>query len=215
MIEAIINPIFEFFIGPYSSYSNLDISLEGTAVILGVLSVWYAKKSNVLVYPTGMISTAIYVYLLLIAGLVGDFLINVYYFMMSVYGWYFWTQKREEKIKHPIKKISLEEKKWSLFLFITAIIIVMGIYLHFDKWNDWTAPVDSFTTAIFFVGMWLMARKKIEHWIFWIIGDIISIPLYLYKGMGLTSIQYIIFTIIAIFGYLEWKKSYNNSKQIA
>ena len=91
----------------------------------------------------------------------------------------------------------------------------MGIYLHFDKWNDWTAPVDSFTTAIFFVGMWLMARKKIEHWIFWIIGDIISIPLYLYKGMGLTSIQYIIFTIIAIFGYLEWKKSYNNSKQIA
>ena len=215
MIEAIINPIFEFFIGPYSNHSNLDISLESTAVILGVLSVWYAKKDNILVYPTGMISTAIYVYLLLIAGLVGDFLINAYYFMMSVYGWYFWTQKREGKITHPIKKISSKEKQWSLFLFITTIIIVTGIYFLFDKWNDWTAPVDTFTTAIFFVGFWLMARKKIEHWIFWIIGDIISIPLYLYKGMGLTSIQYVIFTLIAIFGYLEWKKSYNNSKQIA
>ena len=87
--------------------------------------------------------------------------------------------------------------------------------MYFDKWTDWTAPVDSFTTALFFVGMWLMARRKIEHWIFWIVGDVISVPLYLYKGLGLTSIQYLIFTFIAILGYIQWKKAYNKELQTA
>jgi len=85
----------------------------------------------------------------------------------------------------------------------------------FYKWKDLSSPLVTFSTALFFVGMWLMARKKIEHWIFWIVGDIISIPLYLFKELGLTSLQYIIFTIIAIFGYIQWKKILNNSKPIA
>ena len=208
-----MNPIFDFFIAPYKEYSITDISLEGIAVVIGLLSVWFAKKDKIGVYPTGMISTAIYVYLLLKAGLMGDFLINAYYFIMSIYGWIFWTQQKEGVVLHQIDRMNRSEKKWSVFLFILSMLFVGGVYGLLGKWNSWTAPVDTFTTALFFVGMWLMARRKIAHWIFWIVGDVISIPLYLYKGLALTSFQYLIFTIIAIFGFIEWKKVYNSNRQ--
>ena len=208
-----MNPIFDFFIAPYKEYSITDISLEGIAVVMGLLSVWFAKKDKIGVYPTGMISTAIYVYLLLKAGLMGDFLINAYYFIMSIYGWIFWTQQKEGVVLHQIDRMNRSEKKWSVFLFILSMLFVGGVYGLLGKWNSWTAPVDTFTTALFFVGMWLMSRRKIAHWIFWIVGDVISIPLYLYKGLTLTSFQYLIFTIIAIFGFIEWKKVYNSNRQ--
>ena len=208
-----MNPIFDFFIAPYKEYSITDISLEGIAVVMGLLSVWFAKKDKIGVYPTGMISTAIYVYLLLKAGLMGDFLINAYYFIMSIYGWIFWTQQKEGVVLHQIDRMNRSEKKWSVFLFILSMLFVGGVYGLLGKWNSWTAPVDTFTTALFFVGMWLMAMRKIAHWIFWIVGDVISIPLYLYKGLALTSFQYLIFTIIAIFGFIEWKKVYNSNRQ--
>ena len=208
-----MNPIFDFFIAPYKEYSITDISLEGIAVVMGLLSVWFAKKDKIEVYPTGMISTAIYVYLLLKAGLMGDFLINAYYFIMSIYGWIFWTQQKEGVVLHQIDRMNRSEKKWSVFLFILSMLFVGGVYGLLGKWKSWTAPVDTFTTALFFVGMWLMARRKIAHWIFWIVGDVISIPLYLYKGLALTSFQYLIFTIIAIFGFIEWKKVYNSNRQ--
>ena len=208
-----MNPIFDFFIAPYKEYSITDISLEGIEVVMGFLSVWFAKKDKIEVYPTGMISTAIYVYLLLKAGLMGDFLINAYYFIMSIYGWIFWTQQKEGVVLHQIDRMNRSEKKWSVFLFILSMLFVGGVYGLLGKWNSWTAPVDTFTTALFFVGMWLMARRKIAHWIFWIVGDVISIPLYLYKGLALTSFQYLIFTIIAIFGFIEWKKVYNSNRQ--
>ncbi|MDB4269093.1 nicotinamide riboside transporter PnuC [Flavobacteriaceae bacterium] len=210
-----MNPIFDFLIAPYENYSLLHITLELVAVVLGLVSVWFAKQDNILVYPSGMISTGIFVYLLLQAGLIGDFMINAYYFIMSIYGWYFWTRRKEGKIEHPIARMNSKEKRVWFILFMIILLFVGGIYILFDKWKDWSAPPDTFTTALFFVGMWLMARKKIEHWIFWIVGDIISIPLYLFKELGLTSLQYIIFTIIAIFGYIQWKKILNNSKPIA
>lgn len=208
-----MSPIFDFFVDPYNTYSTLDILLEGVAVITGLLSVWFAKQDKVWVYPTGMVSTAIYVYLLLKAGLLGDFLINAYYFAMSIYGWKFWTQQKEGVTVHQIGKVSSLEKKWSFFLFVLSLLFVGGLYTILGRWASWTAPIDTFTTALFFVGMWLMARRKIAHWIYWIIGDLISIPLYLYKGLVLTSFQYLIFTLIAIFGYIKWKKVYNNRIQ--
>jgi len=198
--------IFEYLVDPYMGYEIGDIFLEIVAVVMGLASVYFAKKDHLWVYPTGMISTAIYVYLLVQAGLVGDVLINAYYFIMSVYGWFYWTQKKEGITVHAIASINLRETLMSVFLFIGSIVGVGLLYVFFDKANDWTAPVDTLTTSLFFVGMWLMARRKIQHWIFWIIGDVISVPLYLVKGLGLTSLQYIIFTLIAIFGYREWKK---------
>ena len=206
-----MSPIFDFLFQQYDGYAIADIVLEVLGVLFGLISVWYAKKNNIWVYPTGMISTAIFVYLLLKWSLLGDMLINGYFFVMSAYGWYYWTRKKEEVYVNPISTTVRKEYFTSGALFIGSLLFVYWIYVLFDKWNDWTAYVDTFTTAIFFVGMWLMARRKIENWIFWIIGDFISIPLYFYKGLTLTSIQYIIFTVIAIYGYRSWKKILNKS----
>lgn len=206
-----MNHIFEFFFGQYYSYTTLDISLEITAVIFGFLSVWFSKQNNIWVFPTGMISTAIFVYLLIKWELLGDMMINVYYFVMSVYGWYIWTRKVDDTHVTPISRTTLKEKQISIFIFIATLLFVYTVYQLFDKWTSWVAYVDTVTTAIFFVGMWLMARRKLENWIFWIIGDIISVPLYFYKGFTFTSFQYLGFTIIAIFGYHAWKKSLNKS----
>jgi len=210
-----MNPIFDFFFGQYSDYSTIDIVLEIVAVIFGFLSVWFSKNNNVLVFPTGMISTLIFVYLLLKWELLGDMMINAYYFVMSIYGWYIWTKKVDAVRVTPISKTTIHEKKLSLAIFVSTLFFVFSVYNAFDKWNSWVAYVDTITTAIFFVGMWLMARRKIENWIFWIVGDIISVPLYFYKGFTFTSFQYLGFTFIAIFGYLEWKKHLDKNPAIA
>ena len=206
--------MFDLLFQQYSDYQTLDISLEIIAVVFGILSVWFSKKNNILVYPTGMISTSIFTYLLFKWSLLGDMMINAYYFMMSIYGWYIWTRK-VNNIVTPISKVSSPEKIISLVIFFFSLSFVYGIYNYFDKWGSYTSYVDNFTTAIFFVAMWLMANRKIENWIFWIIGNIISIPLYFYKGLTFTSIQYIIFTVIAISGYYTWKKILDNSNQTA
>jgi nicotinamide mononucleotide transporter len=204
--------IFELLFSQYSDYDTLDIILEITAVIFGFLSVWHSKQNNIWVFPTGIISTLIFVYLLLKWGLLGDMMINVYYFVMSIYGWYIWTRKVDDSQVTPISRTSKKEKITSLLIFISTLIFVSAVYTTFDKWTSWVAYVDTLTTAIFFVGMWLMARRKIENWIFWIVGDIISVPLYFYKGYTFSSFQYLGFTIIAIYGYLAWKKHLDSKK---
>lgn len=207
--------IFDFFFGQYSGYDTIDIVSEIVAVVFGFLSVWYSKQNNILVFPTGMISTIIFVYLLLKWELLGDMMINVYYFIMSVYGWYIWTRKVDATHVTPISTMTLKEKKISIVIFMATLFFVFLVYKTFDKWTSWMAYVDSLTTAIFFVGMWLMARRKVENWLFWIIGDVISVPLYFYKGLTFSSFQYLGFTFIAIFGYLAWKKNINNNPQTA
>jgi len=203
--------MIDFLFSQYKDYSNLHIFLEVTGVIFGLISVWYAKKDNILVFPTGTISTTIFIYLLWEWQLLGDLTINIYYSVMSLYGWYHWTRKKEGETEFPIAYITKNENLWAIIIFILTTIAVVLIYTFFDKFTSWTAYVDTLTTGLFFVGMWLMAKRKIEHWIFWIVGDIISIPLYFYKGYTFTSLQYFIFTIIAFYGYIEWKKILNNT----
>lgn len=206
-----MSPIFEFFFGQYSGYETLDVVLEITAVIFGFLSVWFSKQNKIWVFPTGMFSTIIFVYLLYKWELLGDMLINAYYFIMSVYGWYVWTRKVDQTHVTPIARTNANEKKLSIGIFVTTLLFVFAVYKIFDKWTSAVAYIDTLTTAIFFVGMWLMAKRKLENWLFWIIGDVISVPLYFYKGFTFTSIQYLGFTIIAIFGYYAWKKHLNSS----
>ena len=206
MTAAVINPLTDFLFGQYAAYAPQDIVLEVVGVLLGLASVWYAKQNKIAVYPTGMISTAIFVYLLWKWMLLGDMLINAYYFIMSAYGWYFWLQKKAGEEINPIASITKREAFIAALMFLITIWGVYMLYHAFDMWENWTAYTDTFTTAIFFVGMWLMARRKIEHWIFWIVGDIISVPLYFYKGFTVTCFQYIILTIIALQGYRAWKQ---------
>jgi nicotinamide mononucleotide transporter len=205
--------IIDFLFQQYSDYSLTHTLLELFAVFMNILSVIYAKRNSVLLYPTGLIGTGIFVYLLFNFSLLGDMIINFYFVIMSIYGWYYWTKKKDGKFIHNVSRVSVNEYYFSILLAVISLISVYLVYEFFGKWNSWTAYVDSITTAIFFVAMWLMARRKIESWTFWFIGDIITIPLYFYKGLTISSIQYLIFSILAILGYISWKKILSNSTQ--
>ena len=205
--------IIDFLFQQYSNYSLTHTLLELFAVFMNILSVIYAKRNSVLVYPTGLIGTGIFVYLLFNFSLLGDMIINFYFVMMSIYGWYYWTQKKDGKFVHNVSRVTVNEYYFSIILALISLISIYLVYDFFGKWNSWTAYVDSITTAIFFIAMWLMARRKIESWTFWFIGDIITIPLYFYKGLTISSIQYLIFSILAILGYISWKKILNKSTQ--
>ena len=205
--------IFDWFFQQYENTPTYLIVLEIIGTIFGLLSVLFSKRDNILVFPTGIISTSIFVYILLVYSLLGDMLINAYYFIMSIVGWYVWTRKVDGDKFIPITKLSTRKEYIKCaIIFISTLVFVCLIYFYFEKWNSWTAYVDTLTTGIFFVGMWLMAKKKIENWIFWIIGDIISVPLYLVKGLVFSSFQYLIFTVIAIYGYRAWRKYHNKPK---
>ena len=206
-----MSQIFDYLFGQYADYAFWDVTLEIIAATLGLISVWCAKKNHIAVFPTGMISTAIYVYLLLQWSLLGDMMINGYYFLMSVYGWYIWTRRNDHHQPTPITQMTRKEVRWLFLILIGSLVFVYAIYVWFDKWGTATATIDTLTTAIFFGGMWLMARRKIENWIFWIVGDIISVPLYITKGLTFTSFQYLIFTFVAVFGYIAWKKALHKS----
>ena len=204
--QLIMNEIIDFLFSQYSTYSDTFIILEIFAVAMNIISVVYAKQNNILVYPTGLIGTGIFVYILFNFSLLGDMIINGYFFIMSIYGWYYWSRKKDEVFINNVSKLEKREYIQLIFLALGSLLFIYFVYVQFDKWNNWTAYVDNITTAIFFVAMWLMAKRKIESWVFWIIGDLITVPLYFYKGLTISSLQYIIFTVLAILGYISWKK---------
>jgi len=202
----LIATIFDVF------WANLmDTSwMEFIAVIFGLLSVWYAKKENILVYPTGIVSVLLYVYICFEYKIYADAGINFFYFVMSVYGWYMWTAKTSKPDLH-ITASSRRDWFFTAGIFVVSILIIMILLKWFKRddieyWSTWVPYIDTFTTSVFFIGMIQMAQKKIENWLFWIVGDIISVPLYTYKGLVFTSFQYLIFFLIAILGYLAWRE---------
>jgi nicotinamide mononucleotide transporter len=210
-----MNHIFDFFIDPYRGMPTFQIVLEAIAFVFGILSVWYAKKANILVYPTGIICTAITVYLLNVNEYYGDMMMNLYYTIMSIYGWWNWSRKKENKYVVPISRTNLTEKLVGILFFVLTMIVTYFVYKAYGYTLQIPNYIDIVTSGIFFTAMWYMANKKLENWTLWIIADIITIPLYAYRGLGMLSLQYLIFTILAIQGYIEWKKSLNNSRQTA
>jgi nicotinamide mononucleotide transporter len=198
--------MIEFLFSQYKDYSNLFIFLELTAVVFGIISVLFARINNILVYPTGLVSTLIFVYILFEWKMYGDFIVNIYYSIMSILGWYLWTRKKNGTDEFAISIMNSKDYLISSVIFTGTLLFIAFIYHFFDKFTNWKAYVDTLTTALFFVGMWLMAQRKIENWIIWIVADFISVPLYFYKGLTFSSLQFILFTIIAILGYIEWRK---------
>ncbi len=198
--------MIEFLFNQYKEYPNYLVVLELIAVFFGIISVLFARKNNILVYPTGLVSTILYVYILFKFELFGDLIINFYYSIMSVLGWYLWSKTKNGEDEFPISTINRKECIISTLIFIITLTCVAFVYHFFDKFTHWTAYVDAFTTGLFFVGMWLMAKRKIENWILWIIADVVSVPLYFYKGLTFSSFQFLVFTIIAILGYKEWER---------
>lgn len=198
--------MFDFLFDQYKNASTTQIVLEFLAFVFGIASVFYAKKENILVYPTGLIATVITVYLLYQAKYFGDMTMNVYYSIMSIYGWYKWMSKSNEPDLE-ITRTSLKEKVIGVILFVATAFITYLVYKFFDYKLEIPNYIDIFTSGLFFTAMWYMALKKIENWTLWIIGDCIVVPLFAYRGLGMLSLQYLIFTIVAIMAYLEWKKT--------
>lgn len=202
---------FDFLFSQFNEYTLNSLIIECTATFFGLLSVIYSTRNSILLYPTGLISIVISVYVLYTADLYGDLIINAYYFYMSVYGWYLWSRK--DRQHHDLLKISTVTAKDNykcLGIFIVSVIFVSIVFFYFDKFNQWWAYVDTFITGLFFIGMWLLAKRKIENWLYLIAGDIIAIPLYFYKGLIFFGFFYIGLTIIAIFGYRSWRRTLQN-----
>ena len=198
--------MLECLFSQYKDYPTHIKALELIAIFFGLWSVWCAKKDHIWVFPTGLVSTFIYAYLLWYWDLLGDSMINGYYFVMSIYGWYHWTRKKGGIEEFPISRMTNREKIQGIIIFTITLVFVILVYLYFDKFTNWYSYIDTLLTAIFFIGMWLMTKRKIENWVFWIVGDFISIPLYFSKGLFFTTLEFLVFTIVAVYGYLEWKK---------
>ena len=209
-----MNELFDFFLAAYQQASTSDIILEAIAFVFGIASVWYAKKEDIVVYPTGLLATTITVYLLYKAAYFGDMMMNFYYSVMSIYGWWNWSRTTNDSISLPISRTTFREKIIGFVLVLITMIVTYGVYSYFKNEILLENYIDIFTSGIFFTAMWFMATKKLENWTLWIFADIITIPLYAYRGLGMLSLQYLIFTILAIQGYFAWKKSFNNTPSI-
>lgn len=206
----------------YRSYDTYLIVLEIIAVFFGMASVYCSIRKNIWVYPTGIISTVLFIYIMFVFGLLGDMLINVYYTVMSIYGWILWSKHSNDHIHVEVKKASQKEWKTGIILFIGSLIFV-GLVYYFKPFIDnrfsmngvelglyhldWANYTDIFTTSLFLVGMYFMAKRNLENWLFWIVADMICVPMMFYKGLAFTGLQYFVFTAMAIIGYLEWKKN--------
>lgn len=183
--------------------------LEYIAVIAGIVSVWYSRKENILVYPIGLISTIIYVYLSFKYHLIGEASVNFYYTVLSIYGWYLWARKNKQD-EHVLLITFSNKRQWlkqlGFFAILYGIIYFSLIYLKEAFYPGVIPWGDAFASATAYTGMWLMAKKKVESWYWWIGTNIASIPLYFVKGLVFTSVFYFILLIMALWGLFEWQR---------
>lgn len=182
---------------------------EYIAVFAGIASVWYSRKENILVYPVGLINTIIYVWLSVKGQLIGEASVNFYYTVMSIYGWILWTKK--DATKHPVIHITVSDKKWWGYQLLFFAAFYVAIYFSLTYLKKDFAPgaipwADAFASATAFTGMWLMTKKKVESWYWWIATNIASIPLYFVKHYVFTSVYYLILLVFAFWGLAEWRK---------
>lgn len=183
--------------------------IEFIAVISGIVSVWFSRKENIWVYPTGLLNTTFYIYLSFKGSLFGEAAVNLYYTIMSLYGWYLWTRtnKQHEKI---VQITFSDRREWLLeigFFAVFYIVIFAALtYLKRDFAPEVIPWADAFASATAFTGMWLMARKKVSSWYWWIATNMASIPLYFVKHYVFTSVYYSILLIMAVWGLIEWKR---------
>ena len=191
--------------------------LEYIAVFTGIASVWFSRKENILVYPIGLISTVIYIYLSFKYGLLGEASVNFYYTVMSIYGWIMWSRKNPDK-KTVLHISSSNYKEWTqhiLFFLIFYVAIFYALTFLKKSFAPEAIPwADAFASATAFTGMWLMTKKKVESWYWWMATNIASVPLYFVKHYVLTSVFYVVLLIMSVFGLVEWLKRKNNSPNI-
>ena len=186
----------------------MDFLIEIIAVFTGITSVWFAKKENVWLYPVGIISVLLWIYLCWIGKLFGQSVINLFFFLMNGYGWYNWLRKDADNKPNIFIKNNTEKENISVVLLaivLSIIIYFLLIPLQDEKASLLYVLLEAIITALNFVAMWLMAWKRVEHWLLWIIGDILCIPLFIHKDYPIGVLQFMVFIFIAYLGYKEWK----------
>lgn len=176
---------------------------EWTAVGFGVAEVLLARKNKILLYPAGIISTIISTYLMFSVQLYAESLLNLYYLVMSVYGWIYWVKKRNEP---PVKVTYTTRKEWSIVL-----LIVCGgwlfLLLALKHFTPSTTPVwDSWVSCTAWAGMWLLAKRKVENWLLLNISNLFAVPLLFHKELPLMACLTIFLFIVAVYGYFDWRK---------
>ena len=182
--------------------------LEFIAVITGILSVIFSRRENILVFPVGIINTGIFIYIYIRTKLYADASVNFYYTIMSIIGWYMWAQKKDGAKALVITRSSNKDWRNAILFFGICWLVLYMVLQHFTDSN--VPQADSFTAAAAFTGMWLMNKKKLENWIWWIITDLASIPLNFYKHLAFTSFQYMVFLVLATMGYITWNNNLRN-----
>lgn len=184
-------------------------ALEYVAILSGIASVWFSRLENIWVYPVGLISTIGYIFISFKYHLLGEASVNFYYTVMSIYGWILWT-KRNQQQEHVVKITFSSAHEWrNQLIFFAVFYIGIFVALTYLKQTFFPGTIpagDAFASATAFTGMWLMARKKVESWYWWIATDFASVPLYFAKGLTFSSVYYLVLFIMAIFGLIEWKK---------
>lgn len=182
---------------------------ELIAVVFGIVSVWLSKKENILVYPVGLVNTILYIFISLKFHLVGEAAVNLYYTIVSFYGWVLWARKDETQ--KPVLHISYSSpRQWlshvAFFAFFYVVIFLCLSYLKKEFTPGALPAADAFASATAFTGMWLMAKKKIESWYWYIATNIASIPLYFVKELVFTSVYFLVLLVLAVAGLIEWRK---------
>lgn len=183
--------------------------LEYLAVFAGIASVWFSRIENILVYPVGLINTIIYIWLSINGDLYGEATVNFYYTVMSIVGWYMWLRKDEKKeivlhVTYSDKKMWLYQVLFFLFFYVSIFFSLTYLKKSFAQGAiPWA---DAFASATAFTGMWLMTKKKVESWYWWIATNIASVPLYFVKHFVFTSVYYLILLVMAVFGLIAWRK---------
>lgn len=183
--------------------------LEYLAVISGILSVWLSRIENIWVYPTGLVNTIIYIYLSFKSSLIGEASVNFYYTVVSIYGWVLWARKNAQQ-QHILQVTWSSRREWAQEIAFFSFFYFL-VYFALTFLKKGFAPLaipwaDAFASGTAYTGMWLMARKKVESWYWWIATNAASIPLYFIKHLALTSVYYLILLIMAVSGLMEWRR---------
>ena len=200
---------YQEFLNQFVEGMRATTWLEYLAVFSGIASVWFSRIENIWVYPVGLISTIIYIFLSAERSLFGEASVNLYYTIMSIYGWMLWLKK--DKQQHYVVTVQFSTRREWIQQLLFFVFFYVAIYaaLHYLKQAFYVATIpwaDAFASATAFTGMWLMAKKKVESWYWWIATNIASIPLYFAKQYVFTSVFYFVLFVMAVFGLIEWRK---------
>lgn len=191
----------------------LDNYIELFGAILGFVYIFFSIRQNILTWPVGLLTSLLYVWVFLVSKLYADMALQMYYVAISIYGWYEWLHGNKANHAEPVSVSRLTWKLAVLLSFLSLILFFL-IWLVLENFTDSPVPVaDSLATSLSIVATWMLARKILEHWLVWIFVDAFSMGLFWYKGLHPTVFLFAVYTIMAVFGYLEWKKEFRSDSK--